>query len=103
MADDKTIELDPLKEVATFGNILEMIKRAAAAQGIATATAPTQLKIAVTQSEGKVAINFGQPVQIMTLELTQATKLAASIMSVVQSAMNPEEDPEDTKEVDKPE
>ena len=90
MTDDKkTVELGASQEVVTAGNILRIIKEAAAAQGMNIAPgsppgpgmAPGGLKIAVAEKDGMVVVNFGQPVQYMSMAPDQAQKFANTIMA----------------------
>ena len=104
MADDKAVDLKD--EVVTAGNILRIIKEAAAAQGVnmgGGAPNPGALKIAVVAKDGMVIVNFGQAVQSMSMAPDQAQKFANTIMANAMQILNPPAAPGTTgkpKEVD---
>jgi len=104
MPDEKPIEMDPMKEIVTAGNILDVIKRAAAAQGVPIGGAqPKQsINLSVGTRDGSVVIDFGQQVTWMSMAPDQATKFAASIMAQVQTLLKVPGTTGDPKEVDKP-
>jgi len=106
MPDEKEIKLDPMKEVVTAGNILEILKRAAAAQGIQTPIGPSKLQIGVAEQNGQVIVNFGRQVQVLSLDPLEALKFCKTIYDVVKNLKRPfdgHKTAEDPKEVDKPE
>ena len=104
MADDNGKKA--IDQVVHAGNILEVIKQAAAAQGIPLGggeSTKRSVKLSVGVKEGSVVIDFGQQVTWMSMAPDQATKFAASIMAQVQNILKAPGTTGEPKEVDKPE
>lgn len=98
MSDEKEIKLDPMKEVVTAGNILRIIKEAAAAQGVPIGRTPGNetfnippktVQVGCFEKDGFVVIDYGQQVRWISMAPDQAQKFANTVMATAVEILKP--------------